>query len=383
MSDPGFMIPLNARDYEFPSDGGARNICSAANEATYTQAPWYTCENIQLTVAGKVVQDPTVGTACVIQVGIQGLPAEGGDDTPAVVQNIQAWVCYPNTVAGQTSATLVVPSMQNNAFASYTATTATETVLFGNAAYQDPQGFSWFNLSAWTPSGEDFLEETAPGGPGHCCIIANAFGYSSVEDLSNPSESGEAVGTLITDNSQLSADINVCTSLWQAQRNIYILPASGGQIRPGGLAFLSGAPESREPLRTTVTASAINQGAQIDPVILKALSASPYAGFPLKPASSPPRSLRIARHECRPLAWLARIVREAEEIVEELLGLEAYPFGGGHQLLLTLPPNGLQPLRVDIELEPGEPPGTVHVINVMQTNADGTRGGIKVGVVVT
>jgi hypothetical protein len=189
---------------------------------------------------------------------------------------------------------------------------------------------------------------------------------------------------VITDNSQLNADFDICHSLYQGQRNIVIVPAPlGGQIRRPGLAFLSGAPDQRTPLRTTIAVTAIDQGGTVDPVLLKALSSGPYAGLPLKAASSPPKSLRLSRHDHRPHGWLAKIIHEAEEIVEELLGLDKHPFGGGHQLHLSLPSQGLQALRLAVELDPSEPPGTVHAIDITQTDTDGARGGIRAGVVVT
>src|SRR5271166_3185680 len=177
MTDLGFMIPLNLRDFEFPLDSGTRDICSLANQNTYTKAPWWTCENIQLTTGGTVVTSAVVGTSYVIQVGLEGLPSQGGATTPAFVQNVEAWVCYPNSVPGGASATLVVPSMQNNLFANFSNTTETAPLVFYDSNvtdYQNPKegGFVWVNLTPWTPTEEDFLEQSALGG--HCCIIANA-----------------------------------------------------------------------------------------------------------------------------------------------------------------------------------------------------------------
>src|SRR6201997_3706529 len=77
MTDPGFMIPLNQNDFDFPYDSGGRDICSAANQQTYTKAPWWTCENIRLTAGGTPTPSAVVGTTYVIQVGIQGLRAQG------------------------------------------------------------------------------------------------------------------------------------------------------------------------------------------------------------------------------------------------------------------------------------------------------------------
>ncbi len=290
-------------------------------------------------------------------------------------------------MAGGASATLVVPSMQNSKFASFSNTTVNAPLVADLGNYQGqvaPAGgwpnFAWISLSPWTPTPDDFLEESSMGG--HCCIIANAAGLADWVSEGGTSN-GQPVGVAITDNIQLQNDINVCTSLYQGQRNIMIVPAlGGGQIRPG-FVFLSGAPQQRTPMTTTVAVTAIDQGSQIDPVILKVLSNGPYAGLPLKPASSPPRSLRLARHEHKPHGWLAKIIHEAEEIVEELLGLEKHPFGGGHQLHLSLPSQGLQPVRLAVELDPSEPPGTVHALDITQTDANGARGGIRAGVVVT
>lgn len=375
-NDPGFMIPLNERDFFFPNDAGQRSICDPAVQNTYTKAPWWTCENIQLT--GTV--DPVtarVGDTVVIQVGIQGLNAAEGSTTPALIQHVQGWVCFPNTVAGGADATLVVPSMQNNAFASFSNTTPSAPMVFGGGPYQGSPGFQLISLTAWKPTEEDFLEQA--NNEGHCCVIANAAGLSSVEGGTN----GEPVGVNITDNSQLNNNIDICTSLYQGQRNIVIVPApQGGQIRTG-FAFLSGAPKQVRPSRTSIAVTAIDQGGQIDPVLLKVLASGPYAGLPLKPASLAPKSLRLARHEHNWNGWLSKIIHEAEEIIEELLGLKTHPFGGGHQLHLSLPPHGLQPVRVTVELDSSEPPGTVHSIEITQTDANGARGGIRAGIVVT
>jgi hypothetical protein len=99
-------------------------------------------------------------------------------------------------------------------------------LVFGGGDYQDRSegGFQWISLSAWTPTEEDFLEQAENGG--HCCVIANATGLA---DFDTRSDSGEPVGVTITDNSQLT-EIDVCHNLYQAQRNIVIVPiAKGGK----------------------------------------------------------------------------------------------------------------------------------------------------------
>jgi hypothetical protein len=375
---PGFMIALNERDFESPFEGGMRNICLPANQATYTQAEWWTNENIWFT--GSV--DPTtarVGDTVVIQVGVSGIVFDQASiQQISAVQNVEAWVCYPNTVPGGANPALVVPSMQNNGFASYSNTTPTAAPVQPTGQYQGGLAYAVVSLSTWTPTEEDFLVEATEGG--HCCIIANAAGQADLQDWELPN-TGTPVGVVITDNSQLQADINICESLYQGQRNVIIVPAPQGEM-VGRLAFLSGAPGARASTTATVTATAIDQGGQLDPVLQKVLSAGPHSGLPLKAASSPPRSLRLSRHRHRRHRWLDRIIHEAEEITEELLGIATHPFGGGHRLHLRLPKDGLQPLGIEVELERGEVVGTVHCINIVQTNPDGSRGGIRMGVVV-
>jgi len=390
----GFMIPVNELDYQTVVDSSSRNICAASFEAMIG-APWWACENIQLTGTVSAVT-ARVGDTVTIQVGIQALPAEFAFEQ--LIFSVQAWVCYPNTVAGETDSSLVVPSMQpsasmpNGQFASFfnpsktTAPAVYNGMLGSGVSYQQATGptpsFQWISLTSWTPTPEDFMDQGEEGG--HCCMIANvsgAFDYSSDTGFF-----ASPVGEQIIANSELATSIDVCTDLYQGQRNIVIAGSSSGHSGrriPPGFGFLSGAPREKASSKTTITVTAIKQGDQVDPVLLKVLNSGPYAGLPLKPAILPPKSLRLARHECGWNGWLCKIIHEAEEIIEELLDLETHPFGGGHLLHLSLPPQGLQPLRLEVELDPTEPPGTVHAIEITQTNANGARGGIRAGIVVT
>jgi hypothetical protein len=371
----GFMIPVDQLDFAtILLSGGSRNICSSSSEATLG-APWWACENIKLTGTVSEVT-ARVGDNVTIQVGIQALPTL--EAFKQLILSVQAWVCYPNTVAGGADASLVVPSMQGNQFASFNwgGPLSGAPAITNNMNYQQKGGFLWISLSPWIPQQQDFMDESSH--EGHCCIIANCSG------LFDYVTSGIPVGFQITLNSQLNANINVCTDLYQGQRNIVIVPASGHMRRAlPRFAFLSGAPGQRTSSKTAVAVTAIQQGSQVDPLLLPVLSSGPYAGLPLKPASAPPRSLRLARHDCSWNGWLSKLIHEAEEIVEELLGLDLHPFGGGHRLHLSLPPQGLQPLHLEVELDPAEPPGTVHSIQITQTDANGARGGIRAGIVVT
>ncbi|MGA2258794.1 MAG: hypothetical protein ABSG53_29355, partial [Thermoguttaceae bacterium] len=246
----GFMIPVNELDFQTVLMSPTRNICSPSTEAILG-APWWTCENIQLTGTVSPVM-ARVGDAVTIQVGIQALPTL--EPFEQLILSVQAWVCYPNTVAGGADATLVVPSMQNNQFASFefsgTPLSDAPTVV-NNMNYQQGNGFLWLPLSVWTPTLEDFMDQGVH--EGHCCMIANASGLFDFNGTN-----GTPVGQQIIVNSELQTDISVCTDLYQGQRNIVIVPAGGHKRSRFG--FLSGAPQRKTPSRTTIAVRAINQG---------------------------------------------------------------------------------------------------------------------------
>ena len=54
----------------------------------------------------------------------------------------------------------------------------------------------------------------------------------------------------------------------------------------------------------------------------------------------------------------------------------------GRRINLTLRPHGLQPLLLQMELDASEPPGSVHVFDIVQTETSSRRGGIRVGAVI-
>lgn len=370
----GFMIPVNEPDFQTAPMSYPRNICATSTEALIG-APWWACENIRLTGTVDAVT-AKVGDTVTIQVGIQALPLEFAGEQ--LILSVQAWVCYPNTVtAGETDSSLVVPSMQGDQFASYVFPSTTTPLKDAPAVYNgmasgsyhkasgSKPSFRWQSLTHWTPQEQDFMDQGDH--EGHCCIIANVSGLFDFNGTS-----GTPVGEQITANTELATHIKVCNKLYQGQRNIVIVAAPHHHRATPRFGFLSGAPRQKKPSRTTVAVTAIQQGDQIDPLLLKVLAGGPYAGLPLKPAISPPKSLRLAPYEYAWNGWLSKIVHEAEEIT-----------GGGDRLHLSLPPHGLQPLGLEVELDPTEPPGTVHSIEITQTDANGARGGIRAGIVVT
>ena len=77
--------------------------------------------------------------------------------------------------------------------------------------------------------------------------------------------------------------------------------------------------------------------------------------------------LRKNPHRCD--GWLATIICEAEEFIEDLNDRR------GRRVTLTLPPNSLQPMLLQVELDKGEAPGTMHVFGRVQTDPSGEAAG--------
>ncbi len=105
----------------------------------------------------------------------------------------------------------------------------------------------------------------------------------------------------------------------------------------------------------------------------------------MQPATSDPRDFGLHKYSPRCEGYLAEIICEAEECFEDLIEtVEGRPDceRHGRRIKLNLPPNGLQPLLLQIEIDGGEPVGTVHVFDIVQTETSGRRGGIRVGAVV-
>jgi hypothetical protein len=378
MADLGFIIPLDINDYL--NQGQRVNWCGGT---------WWTNQNLQLsgTVSGTTAK---VGDDVTIQVGIQGVTNQGFTEE-AQVQHVQAWVCYPNTMPGRADASLIVFSMQpaHGGQPPSLDLTGSPQVIFGSAQvfdYQNPADGTYHQFSlapVWTPSDQDILP---PNTTAHVCIVGTSQGIADVNGAADP------VGLFVPNNNDLSG-IDICTDPHQGQTNITIVPISGGQIKPGGglheFGFLSGAAVRDRRAQVTVEIRPVRQGNEVDPAVLKVLRSGPYAKLAFRPAAAPPRTLRLRRstHECK--GWLARIVCEAEEILEDAVEAVEGLVGWGHdddrhgrRLKLTLPPKGLQPLVLQTDLDTSEAPGSVHVFDIVQTDADGRRGGIRVGAVI-
>jgi hypothetical protein len=367
MANLGFIIPLNLDD--FLENGARNNWCG-------TQS-WWTNENISLsgTVSATTAR---VGDTVVMQVGIQGIVDQNGDTAGAVIQNVQGWACYPNTVPGRMDQSLVVGSMQNSNPA-FQDLTGTSKVVFGSSNTFDYQSttegaYQLVSLSPWVPQEGDFLGSDN----GHVCIVATCAGLADAELEQNP-PAGTPVGVFVPGLSDLASDINICSDPHQGQRNIAIVPMTKGQIRrglAGEFAFLSGGVTRGAEVRVEV--NPVAQRAEVDSVVLKALRSGPWQNLSLKPALTGPKSVRLVKHKQEWKGWLAKIVSEAEEIIEEVVDAVAQR----HRVRLTLPPKGLQPLALRLDPDPADEPGSVRAYDITQIDDTGKRGGIRVGVVV-
>lgn len=184
--------------------------------------------------------------------------------------------------------------------------------------------------------------------------------------------------------------LNICTDAHQGQRNITVLPVGvgmrgGKSAGLGDFGFLAGGVLGREQERVVVEITLVAQPNGIDPVVKRVLEAGPWNGLPLRPATSRPRGFGLRKNPHRCEGWLAKIICDAEEFVEELIAkVEGRPDveKRGRRIALKLPPKGIQPMLFQMELNESDQPGSVHVFDIVQTDQSGRRGGIRVGVVV-
>lgn len=369
----GFMIPLDHTDWT--NNGDRTNWCSSQ--------VWWTNQNIALKGSSLGPTDAKVGEPVTITVGIQGVVGPEGDTELAVIQNVKAWACYPSPTAGRTSASLVLPSMQstNPSFSGNLPVFGSNPV-FNPGDYQDSsQGF--YSLVAlggtWTPSTEDLVP---PNENTHCCIVAACAGLAQAEE-SGGLYTGNPVGEAVPTNSDLASRIDICSSPYQGQTNIAIVPLSAHGMRvPGGLAhefgFLAAASDATGVTSPALQVAPIRLKTEVDPFLLRLLQSGPYRDLPWKRALSGLKRLRLVRnpHECR--GFLRTLIVGAEQIVEETIESAEHPFREGSRLRLRLPPRGVQPLVVQIELDASLSPGSIFEFDITQMEADGKHGGIRI-----
>jgi hypothetical protein len=253
-------------------------------------------------------------------------------------------------------------------------------ICFGGAPDDPaPVTTNFLNLTpVWKPIADDLLP---PNQDGHVCIVANCAGIADVNGDQAP------IGFTIP-NDDLT-QIDICNNPQQGQLNITVLPAPIHKRGALQFGFLSGLATSERRGQVVLDIVPVEQGGGVDAAVLNVLKSGPFRNLSFRPVNTPLRYLALHKnpHECR--GWLAKVIREAEDIVEDIiedvervLGVRGPGSGMGTRLRLTLPPNGLQPLVFEAETAPGEIPGNVHVFDVVQTEqATGNRGGYRIAVV--
>lgn len=374
MSRVGFIISLDNL-----SDNGARiNWCSAQ--------PFWTNQSMQL--SGTSIDNATarVGDSVTVQVEVRGLfwtNEQGQTFTQEnSVNSIQAWACYPNTVPGTFNQSLIVFSMNPaNSGRSLPPTLPSPAICFGGSPDDPaPSTTGFLNLTpVWKPVSDDLLP---PNQDGHVCLIATCAGFADTNGDDAP------IGTTIANDDVTQFDI--CNNPQQGQRNITILPIPmHGRV---GLSqqfgFLCGIADPKRQARLVLDIVPFRQGNVVDPAVLNLLQSGPNRNLTFRPANTPLKTIRLAKnpHKCQ--GWLAKIVCEAEDIVEDIAedieGLFGHGDGNGKgsRLRVTVPPGGFQPLIFEAEFDPSETPGNVHVFDVTQTDQNtGERGGYRIAVV--
>ena len=353
----GFMIPLDFNDWK--NYGDRTSWCS-------TQ-PWWTNQNISLQGSSLGPTEVKLGETVKVAVGIQGVAGTGGATVSVTVRDVQAWACYPSPTAGSTSQSLLLPSMttSNPAFTGSVLIEGVNPALFPGS-YQNtsaPFPYALFPLlGPWTPTSADLMP---PNTEVHCCLIATSAG-ANLE--------GTSLGTMVPSDSDLASLIDICTSPYQGQCNISIISLPLHKF-PGGLlvqefGFLV-AGLNVAPAEVGVDVSPVEQANGIDPAVLRSLKGGPYAGLDLKPATSGLKGYSLAKNPYKLTEPLSKIVRPAEKMTES-----------GTSLRLSLPSGGIQPLLLRVEVDAASKLGSVYAFDIVQTDAGGKRGGIRVGAVV-
>jgi hypothetical protein len=227
----------------------------------------------------------------------------------------------------------------------------------------------------------------------HACILVNSFGDSQGVPVGvNPASAVDPTGVNVLNNPHVG-QLNIAiqgTAMPGKKRS----PTPGGPDGPAArLAFLAGVPDIGRRAALSVTVKHVDQGAQIDPTVLRALQASRYASLPLKPSNAPPPTFGLMPnpHALRH-GWLSQFFTEIEDELKELLAdFESLIFGRplpSHKrpkpsVSITTPTSGIYPLLLQAQFDPSEAAGSVHVFDILQTDpVTGEQGGIRVAMVV-
>ena len=395
--NPGF--PGNIVAGQPPDEGDRTNLCTVNRNP-----PFWTNQSIQLanTSFGSPSSSAKVGDNVTVQVALY---AGQGTSYTNIIQSIQAWVCYPNTLPGnQFNLNTVVPSMNANFPGSQSPPKWTGNQYITASLQPDvpddyvgPAGSSATLpglLPAWTPIAADIMN--APAGlqgqnEVHCCIVVTSSGTSDASGDTQP------VGYQVPAPASAPDGVNVCGDGHAGQLNIQIIgimPGGHMRHRPAGLAFLSGlAGRDVRKAEISVAVAQVAQNEHIDPSVLKFLKAGPYGKLPLKPSKTSPVSFGLMKngHAMRH-GWLSRFFKEIAEELEETVEEIDRMFTGTSMpspklpqksITVAVPSSGIYPLLFHAQFDPHEPVGSVHVFDVIQIDKQtGRRGGMRIAAVI-
>jgi hypothetical protein len=368
-----------------PTDQGDRTTTCAGRTP-----PYWTNQSIQMrNQNGALVAYARLGETITIEVTLYRGEASR---SLVVVDQIQAWVCYPNVLPpGMFNLNVTVPSLSGEAL-----------VLPGGSVTFTGATLGPVALTPWNPTMED-LDATARGDligtfadplGAHVCILANSYGRAT---FAGGPPGGEAIG--FAPAASDPAGIDICTMATAGQRNTMLLTATAqvtfesSRRRPlAGVQFFAAV---GPPRRATVEPSVryVSQGSKIDPSVLPYLESKSFAGQSLKPANKPPPVFGLVRN---PVALkhgffakvLAEIEEELKDLAEDLVSLATgRPLPASRMpqpsLKVTTTAAGVYPLAFVAQFDADERAGNVHVFDIVQEDPDTKReGGIRVAVVV-
>lgn len=299
------------------------------------------------------------------------------------INNVEAWVTYPNTVTGPYNGDAIVWSMNpldpnRQQPPSNRENQGGTTEITREYHFATDSSVTVDLIPSWIPDEDDLV---SPNLQAHCCILANSSGVFDSESTQRP------VGMSRIGDDDLT-NFTICTEPHQGQRNVVILPAAhnrnvGGAVAPVNFGFLSGhADPNRDVGHFTVDIKPVaSTGEDIDPSVDSVLlSSGAYKGLPLKKSTTPFQNIRLGKNGHRSGEWLEKVVVDPEDVAEavvaddvgKLFGLEDGGFDKGVRLgtRLYLSTKGMTKLLLETKLDKGEEVGAVHVFDIVQTDLD-------------
>ena len=369
------MIPVDPADYG--TYGTRQGWC------TSTAQPWWANENINISGPG-VFGGTTVrvNRPVTIEVGIQ--PVDDPNDQAlsplthggaVTVQYIQAWAFHPST-ADQFTYAMMLPSMQELFTENTAPTLANPTPVNDMDEYDAQPSLSLANN--WTPTVSDIKTFSPDANELHCCVVAASSGY-----LGYPDDPGSHLGLTgllpVTAEGDIANVPAACQSQYVGQKNISVigglLPVRGGVLK-AEFGFLAAMPQSTDRTEISVEVRPA-ESETIRPPVLRALSGEPFRDLALRPAGG------AKRLHLRPNAYAAEHFVGRSDPAEEIVPAGGEDIGSGHRRLkLRMPPQSIQPLLLEIELDDSLPGGSVFECDIIQTRPGGKVGGIRLAVVV-